>query len=243
MSKIKSFEVLAFLSDQLSELNPRRLRLLESITLKHLLTGINPYWFRIEKMDSARDLIVRWLDQQLFLRDIIWLDELMMSLATFVCNRVHNGHISSLGGVDLEFDQGNTHYLVSVQASSMAANEPYQQERAALLRKAQFELAADMRGKRVIAVNGFCYGMSHQAPASDYLELRGQNFWSFISDRDNFFVEIIEPIASVYKTIPLTFQDRYVAIVVRLWQEFIDNFITDYAIDYEKLIRYTCKKA
>lgn len=47
---------------------------------------------------------------------------------------------------------------------------------------------------KVVAVNGCCYGKDNQPDKSDYLKLCGQQFWTFISGSESFYLDIIEPL-------------------------------------------------
>jgi hypothetical protein len=237
MPRLAIHEVSAFIDERMKSINAQRLHMLETVTLKQIFSGVNPYWFRIEKIDNAHELIERWLDAYLYPREVSLLDDLLVNLAAFAAVRMHEGQPSAFSGVDLEFAKGKLLYLMSIFTSNAPINSAYISHRTELMRRAQNVLQLQNPKKNVIAIHGFCYGRALPAQSKDFLDLRGQVFWKFVSGDDDFYLDIDDLISSNFRAIRIAFQDTYVKVVVRLWQDFLDEYISEYAIDWQKIIK------
>ncbi len=237
MPRLAIHEVSEFIEERMKSINAQRLHMLETVTLKQIFTGLNPYWFRIEKIDNAHDLIERWLDTFLYPQEVSLLDDLLVNLAAFAAVRVHEGRPSDFSGVDLEFAKGKLLYLMSIFTTYSPISSHYIANRTDRIRRAQNVLRLQNPKKNVIAIHGYCYGRAVPVKAKDFLDLRGQVFWKFVSGDDNFYLDIDDLISSNFRTIRIAFQDTYVKVVVRLWQDFLDEYITDYTIDWQKLLQ------
>jgi hypothetical protein len=237
MLKLSIQDVRAFIDERMKSINAQRVHMLETVTLKQIFSGINPYWFRIEKVDNAHDLIERWLDHYLFPREMSLLDDLLVNLGAFAAMRVQSAEPSDFSGVDLEFAKGKQLYLMSIFTSNLPINQGYIHQRTERIRRAQNVLRLQNTKKNVIAIHGFCYGKAVPVQSKDFLDLRGQVFWKFVSGEDHFYIDIDNLISSTYRSTRIAFKDTYVKVVVRLWQDFLDEYISDYNIDWEKLLR------
>jgi hypothetical protein len=237
MPRLAIHEVAEFIDERMKSINAQRLHMLETVSLKQIFAGVNPYWFRIEKIDNAHDLIERWLDEFLYPREVALLDDLLVNLAAFAAVRVHEGRPSEFSGVDLEFAKGKLLYLMSIFTTDAPIHSAYIAHRTERMRRAQNVLQLQNPKKNVIAIHGFCYGRPVPAASRDFLDLRGQVFWKFVSSDDDFYLDIDDLISSNFRAIRIAFQDTYVKVVVRLWQDFLDEYISDYTIDWQKILR------
>ena len=95
----------------------------------------------------------------------------------------------------------------------------------------------------VVAVNGCCYGRSRRTDQGDHLKLCGQEFWRLLSNDNNFYLRIIEPIGRDAKRHNDGFAQAYGAVVNRFTKEFTEGFCaTDGAIDWPKLVSLSSTK-
>ena len=95
----------------------------------------------------------------------------------------------------------------------------------------------------VVAVNGCCYGRSRRTDQGDYLKLCGQEFWRLLSNDDNFYLRIIEPIGHDAKRHNDDFAQAYGAVINRFTKEFAEGFCAaDGAIDWPRLVSLSSAK-
>jgi hypothetical protein len=76
----------------------------------------------------------------------------------------------------------------------------------------------------IIAVNGCCYGKCARPDRGEYFKYCGQQFWAFISDRDDLYKEIIEPLGHQAKERNENFVFSYKNMINKFTKEFIDDF-------------------
>jgi len=51
----------------------------------------------------------------------------------------------------------------------------------------------------IVPINGCCYGKNSKPDKGDYFKYCGQEFWEFISNESNLYLEIIEPLGNKAK--------------------------------------------
>lgn len=92
--------------------------------------------------------------------------------------------------------------------------------------------------KKVIAINGCCFGKDEKPDKNGYLKLCGQRFWEFISGDTNLYLKIIEPIGYRAKQRNEEFLENYAQIVNKLTLEFSLEFCDDGKINWGNLVKY-----
>ena len=95
-------------------------------------------------------------------------------------------------------------------------------------------------GKKVIAVNGCCFGnKKNKNPEKDgYYKICGQEFWQLVSGSESFYIDIIEPIGHKAKQKNEEFLEAYSVVVNKFTLEFAQRFCIDGKIDWEKLLEF-----
>ncbi len=96
--------------------------------------------------------------------------------------------------------------------------------------------------KEIIAINGCCFGKIKKSEKDGYLKLYGQRFWEFISNNENLYLEIIEPIGHKAEQRNHDFLIAYSQVVNNLTFEFTTNFCDNGLINWEKLIEFNSGK-
>lgn len=92
----------------------------------------------------------------------------------------------------------------------------------------------------VIAVNGCCYGQDNRPDKGDYFKYCGQRFWEFISENENLYTEIIEPLTHKAKEKNDSFTKSYSQIINRFTKEFANEFCKESGeINWENMGRLT----
>ena len=91
----------------------------------------------------------------------------------------------------------------------------------------------------VIAVNGCCYGKSKNPDKGEYYKYCGQAFWKFISNDDELFTKIIEPLGYKAKEKNDRFVESYSRMINMFTRDFSNDFCQeDGAIDWHKLVMF-----
>ena len=95
----------------------------------------------------------------------------------------------------------------------------------------------------ITAVNGCCYGIDNNHDKGDYFKICGQEFWTFISDNENLYLDIIEPLGNKAKERNEEFQKCYVQTINKLTAQFIKDFCDESGdVDWEKLVEFNSGK-
>lgn len=92
--------------------------------------------------------------------------------------------------------------------------------------------------KKVVAINGCCFGKDNKPNKGSYLKLCGQRFWEFISGDPNLYIDIIDPIGYKAKQKNEEFLENYARIINKLTFEFSQKFCEDGKIEWSKLVEY-----
>ena len=234
-----------FLERSFSELERKRVVALENLELDRLLQTSNPYFFAREAEDTTPDIISTLIAIHLNSQEKTIFGDFLEALAHHVCKIARGGKASGIEGVDLEFDDGDTLYLISLESSANSNYLNQIRQTQTDSRKAYQSLSQRRSDLRVQAVNGFFYGQtSNTFDHEEYWKLSGQRFWELISDETDFYTRIIEPLAMRAKTRNEEFSKVYGRTINRLLVEFIERFVRpDFHIDWPALVKFNSESA
>ena len=238
MKTIDQKQLYEYVENNISLFHQRRLDYVQSkVDLPKILKQKNPYLFKAKNVLTAQDLIKGFFDAFLSSQEETLFGDFIEGLAIFVCDRVHGAKKSKLTGIDLEFEKDGAMYIVEIKAGWNWGNSSQLKQLRVNFANAKKLLRA--KGvKKVIAVNGCCFGTDNKPDKGDYLKLCGQRFWGLISNDTNLYKEIIEPIGFKTKQKNEEFFENYAQIINKLTLEFSQNFCTDRKINWEKLVEY-----
>ena len=169
--------------------------------------------------------------------------DFLEDLAIFIAQKTCNGRKSTAQGIDLEFERQNIHYIVSIKSGTNWGNSSQHKKLADDFNHAQRVLKQSQFAKNVQPVLGICYGKTQTAITRDgYLKVVGQNFWYLISENQNLYLDIIEPIGFQAKHHNDLFNENRAKVSNRFTGEFIKRFCrADGSIDWEKLVQHSCE--
>ncbi len=239
MKKISPAEITVFIEERIPSFHARRLEKLSALKLREVLKRKNPYLFKAKNITSAAELVKGILDAHLSSQEETIFGGFLEELAVFICEKAFGGRKSSAEGVDMEFERKGIHYLVSIKSGPNWGNSSQIRKMEQSFKKAKQILGTNTARKNIVAVNGCCYGVERKEDRGDYLKLCGQRFWSFISDDDDLYTTIIEPLGHRAKERNDEFQKEYGKVFNLFTQEFIKEFCApDGAIDWEKIVRF-----
>jgi len=104
------------------------------------------------------------------------------------------------------------------------------------------KLLEKQTGKKVVAINGCCFGKDNKPEKEGYLKLCGQRFWELISGNERLYIDIIEPIGHKAKQKNEDFHNAYIQVVNNLTLEFSKDFCDNGIINWEKLVKFNSGK-
>lgn len=238
MKKFNLQEVYGYVEEHISIFHQRRLDYVQNkVDLYKILKQKNPYLFKAKNVLTAQDLIKGFLDAFLQSQEETLFGDFIEGLAIFVCDKVYGAKKSELMGIDLEFEKDGIMYIVEIKAGWNWGNSSQIRQL-----KTNFEYAKKLlrtkTGKKVVAINGCCFGRDNKPDKSGYLKLCGQRFWELISGNEKLYIDIVEPIGYKAKEKNEEFIENYSQIINKLTLEFSQNFCDNGKINWEKLVDY-----
>ena len=231
-------EVREYVNENIADFHEQRVKSLEELKLEKLLKK-NPYLFKAKNIMTAGELVSGLLDAFLSSSEEKLFGDFLEDLAVFIASKTCDGHKSTAPGADLEFFNKGIHYVVSVKSGTNWGNSSQQKKLEEDLRNAVTRLKQSKHGANVQSVLGICYGKTKTSYVRGYLKVVGQNFWYLISENEDLYTDIIEPIGHRAKQHNEAFLKEKSRVVNRFTKLFIDRFCDDTgAIDWVKLVEF-----
>ncbi len=231
-------EVNEFVNVHIVDFHQRRIKSLEELQLNKLLKK-NPYLFRAKNITTASELIDGLLEAFLSSSEEKLFGDFLENLVIFVAGKTCNGRKSTAPGIDLEFENDGVHYVVSVKSGPNWGNSSQQDKLQQDLQNAVKRIKQSHLNINVQPVLGICYGKTATSYLRGYLKIVGQNFWYLISENEQLYADIIEPVGYRAKEHNETFFQQKDQVTNRFTGEFINRFCDDRgAIDWVKLVEF-----
>lgn len=227
-----------YVNENIEDFHQRKLASLERLTLSGLLRK-NPYLFKAKNITSAGELIIGLLEAFLSSSEEKLFGDFLEGLAVFVAEQTCNGHKSAAQGIDLEFINRNTHYIVSIKSGPNWGNSSQHRRLAQDLRDGVTRVRQSRTALNVQPVLGICYGRVRTTFTPDgYLKVTGQNFWYLISENPDLYTDIIEPIGYRAKEHNERFAEGRAALENKLTGQFISSYCNPSGgIDWTRLVQ------
>jgi hypothetical protein len=198
----------------------------------------NPYLFKAKNITVAGDLVTDILDAFLSSSEEKLFGDFLEELAIFISHRTCGGKKSSTTGIDLEFENQGTIYLVSVKSGPNWGNSSQQKKQEADFQNAVRVLKQSRHTVNVLPVLGICYGKVKTSHLRGYLKVVGQNFWYLISDDENLYTDIIEPLGHRAKQHNTKFLKQKSKIINLFTLQFLADFCDQGFINWKKLVEF-----
>lgn len=231
-------KIATFIEGNIPVFHQRRLESLVSLKLDKVLQSKNPYLFKAKNINTAGDLVKAILDAHLSSQEETIFGAFLENVAIHACSVVLGGIKSGIEGIDLEFTQDNTRYIISIKSGPKWANASQLAKMKDNFRKAKIVLRQNKGVKNVVAVNGCCYGRDNKPDKGDYFKYCGERFWTLISGDPSLFLDLIEPLGHKAKQRNEEFQIEYGKATNRFTKLFIDEYcLPDGSIDWEKIVK------
>jgi hypothetical protein len=237
MNPLDLDQVCEYVNANIVHFHQRRIASLDGLRLERLVRK-NPYLFKAKHILTAGELIESLLEAFLSSSEEKHFGDFLEGLAVFIAGNTCRGHKSAAQGVDLEFINQGTHYVVSIKSGPNWGNSSQQSRLAQDLRDAVIRVQQSRVALRVQPVLGICYGKTRTSyMKAGYLKVVGQNFWYLISENEALYTDIIEPIGYRAKEHNEAFCAERARIANGFTGQFIERFCDNRgAIDWVKLV-------
>jgi hypothetical protein len=232
-------QVCEYANSNIVHFHQRRIASLEELALNRLLKK-NPYLFKAKHITTAGELIESLLEAFLSSSEEKHFGDFLEGLAIFIAGKTCDGHKSAAQGVDLEFINRGTHYVVSIKSGPNWGNSSQHRKLAQDLRDAVIRVQQSRTALRVQPALGICYGKTRTSyMKAGYLKVVGQNFWYLISENEDLYTDIIEPIGYRAKEHNEAFYAERSRVINRFTKQFIERFCdSNGAIDWARLVEF-----
>jgi len=243
MEKNVKDRIVAFIEPNIQAFHQRRLESLQKVKLDDILKSKNPYLYKAKNITTAHDLVKSLLDAHLSSQEETIFGGFLEELARFVSKEIYGGKKSSAEGIDLEFEKNNIKYIVTIKSGPSWGNSQQVLRMRDNFRKAKRILGTNSTKTQIVAVNGCCYGRDSKPDKGDYLKLCGQRFWEFISDDENLYIEIIEPLGHRAREKNEQFLKEYSKVINRFTRDFSGVYCDEEGnILWDKIVRLNSGK-
>lgn len=232
-----------YVEENISIFHQKRIESLNTLKLSKILKRKNPYLFKAKYMLTAEQIIKGFLEAHISSNEEGIFGDWLEGLAIFINNIVYGGWKSGIKGIDLEFDNENTRYIVNIKSGPNWGNSSQIEKMKSDFNSAKRTLRTSNSKVNIVAVNGCCYGRDNNPDKGSYFKYCGQQFWEFISGDSDLFVKIIEPLGHKAKERNDEFITSYSQIINLFTREFSNTYCKQNGnIDWEKLVRFNSER-
>ena len=238
MKVLNSTDILKFMDREFVKFYKSETEILKKATLSDILEKKNPYLLKTKNVALVHDLVVGALDAFLSSSEEKIFGDFLEELAIFISERTCGGRKSPATGIDLEFENEGTRYLVSIKSGPNWGNNAQHRRQEQDFQAAVRVLRQSRRNVNIEPVLGICYGKVRTSHLRGYLKVVGQNFWCLISGEKKLYTDIIEPIGYRAKQHNNAFLKQKDKVVNLFTQQFLDEFCEEGAINWKKLVEF-----
>jgi len=242
MKKLKLQNVKKYIEENIGSFHVAREISLINLKLSKILLKKNPYLFKAKNIHTSEMFVRTLVDAYLSSQEETMFGGFLERLSIFVCSSVYGGKKSSAEGIDLEFEKNGILYIVSVKSGPNWGNSSQITKMKENFRKAKQRLKTDAPKRPIEAINGCCYGKVAQTDKGEYHKIAGQEFWEFISNNNELYTEIIEPLGHKAKERNNDFLKKYYKLINNFSSEFSKEFCIDDEINWKKIVQLNSGK-
>jgi hypothetical protein len=195
--------------------------------------------FKAKYVLTAEQIIRAIVDAHISSNEETVFGDWLEGLAIFINNKVYGGYKSGITGIDLEFDNHEIRYIITIKSGPNWGNSSQIAKMITDFKTARKTLRTSQSNLNIVAVNGCCYGRDSNPDKGDYYKYCGQRFWEFISGDAKLYTKLIEPLGHQAKEKNEDFMKLYSQMINKFTKEFTNNFCNDDGeIDWEKLVQF-----
>ena len=232
-------DVTRYVEENIGVFHEKRLQSLDGLKLRKVLNRKNPYLFKAKNVLTSEEIIKGLLDAQISSSEETIFGDWLEGLAIFINEKVYAGRKSGIEGIDLEFDQDGTRFIVNIKSGPNWGNSTQIRKMIEDFKRAKRILRTSGAKFSIEAINGCCYGRDNNPEKGDYRKLCGQRFWEFISGNERLYLDIIEPLGHQAKARNDDFMKSYAQVINKFTKEFSNEFCNDDGtIAWKKIVEF-----
>lgn len=239
MAKLKIDDVKSYVEKNISVFHKKRISSLDNLKLSTILKRKNPYLFKAKNILTAEQIVSGFLSAHISSNEETIFGDWLEGLAIYINAKVYGGYKSGIQGIDLEFDNNNTRYIVSIKSGPNWGNSSQIKKMITDFKTAKKSLRTSNSQLNIIAVNGCCYGKDEHYDKGDYFKYCGQRFWEFISGSKDLYLDIIEPLGFKAKEKSDEFLQSYTQMINKFTGEFVQEYcFPSGEINWNKIVEF-----
>jgi hypothetical protein len=239
MKQLNIKDITQYVEDNISIFHEKRIRSLDNLKLHKVLKRKNPYLFKAKYTTTSEQIIRGIVDAYISSNEETIFGDWLEGLAIFINEKVFHGRKSGIPNIDLEFDRDGVRYIIAIKSGPNWGNSSQVAKMITDFKTAKKTLRTSNSQLNITAINGCCYGIDNHPDKGDYFKYCGQKFWSFISDNENLYIDIIEPLGNKARERNEEFQRLYTQMINKFTKEFSNTYCNnDGEIDWGKLVRF-----
>ena len=242
MKPLEIQKVVKYVEENIAAFHIKRIESINKLKLSQVLKRKNPYLFKAKYMQTSEQIIRGIVDAHISSNEETIFGNWLEGLAIFINNEVYGGYKSGITGIDLEFNKDNIRYIVTIKSGSNWGNSSQIKKMLSDFKTAKRTLRTSNSQINVVAINGCCYGVDKNPDKGEYFKYCGQEFWYFISEEENLYTELIEPLGYKAREKNEDFMLSYTQMINKFTREFSNSFCKkNGAIDWKKLVEFNSK--
>lgn len=239
MNGISIDQLNEFVNNNIDAFHQDKVRLVQELNLHRVLLSKNPYLFKAKNIQTASGLIEEILNAFLSSSEEKLFGDFLERLAVFVSQTTCGGmKPEDVPGVDLEFAEDDTYYIVQIKSGPNWGNSSQQKKQEENFRVRVAEIQSQYPTRKVEPVLGICYGKTRTSLLRGYTKIVGQSFWHLISGNERLYTDIIEPLGYRAKEHNDAFLAERTRIINVFTQQSLNEFCDNGIINWERIVRF-----
>jgi hypothetical protein len=123
MNNLNLKDVSQYVEENIGKFHQKRISSLDTLKLSEVLKRKNPYLFKAKYVLTAEQIIKALVDAHISSKEETLFGDWLEGLAIFINQKVYKGRKSGISGIDLEFDDNNTRYIISIKSGPNWGND------------------------------------------------------------------------------------------------------------------------
>ena len=123
MNKLNLKDVSQYVEENIGTFHQKRISSLDTLKLSEVLRRKNPYLFKAKYVLTAEQIIKALVDAHISSKEETLFGDWLEGLAIFINQKVFKGRKSGISGIDLEFDDNNIRYIISIKSGPNWGND------------------------------------------------------------------------------------------------------------------------
>lgn len=240
MKKLNLASIEKYVEKNIGEFHDKRLKSLDKLKLKKILSRKNPYLFKAKNFNTSEQIVRGILDAHISSNEETIFGDWLEGLAIFINSQSYAGRKSGIQGIDLEFDNEGKRYIVAIKSGPNWGNNSQTKKMILDFQSATKTLRTSNSKLNIVAINGCCYGSDSKPDKNGiYFKYCGQKFWEFISGDRDLYIKLIRPLGHRAKEKNEEYELSYSKAINKFTFEFYNEFcLTDGTIDWYKLVSF-----